>query len=632
MPAVVDSPIKVNGQHSLSSRTYDVKGLQTSDLEQRLRRLEQGQSGGVIGQGSGCQYDAKESKEPWSSAVLGAANTGLPYGITGSGTTEDYDFLRHCITADDLSQYDRFMALGLLSLLQDRGTATTSAARDRKPRRSSDEEHFPACGQDNNDDLRRTINDLTMKLTSVDDRLSGLASQVQIEAQARSSMSNLYDKEFFRVGQDMTYTAQRIDGVRSEMQAEGANLRLEMHTVSDNPEFQTQTETADLRSEMQALSDAVSETIAATKVRVEAIGHNVENQKSACNDEKAKVDKLSKLLDGKLKTLSETLNTRNAAVTSMRETYATDMQELRLEIRELSETINARNTSVANMRENFVDDIEVLRSEIQELKTGQDNDKQDCAEMEERLRQAGEANVEKLKAMMVTHAGQHNSIDERLDNLERPLNDDMTGQMEELRATTTAFDVEVERLTARIANLERDVGDGMNDNRLTDLEFQVADLMNDADNTQATVSRPGHETHGFRSIQELAEALKDLRKSHYALAETCAKDWKAKDKGVQELRDSVELLRRKLEDVGPLDVDMQEINSRLDHAADCDVDILDRLDIVESRLNGLDATAYSIPTRGSSGMGIRGGGLRGHLSSPRGSIHSGRGFTAESLI
>ncbi|KAK3114303.1 hypothetical protein LTR53_007516 [Teratosphaeriaceae sp. CCFEE 6253] len=52
------------------------------------------------------------------------------------------------------------------------------------------------------------------------------------------------------------------------------------------------------------------------------------------------------------------------------------------------------------------------------------------------------------------------------------------GQLEEVRVTITSYDTEIESANCRIAKLERDLGDGLNDSRLTASESQLVDLEN----------------------------------------------------------------------------------------------------------------------------------------------------------
>jgi len=288
-------------------------------VEQRVHQLEQGQSL-LTREGFSRLSNEKEGKEtaPRVAAQQATCNK-VPFTATPDQAGE-FNFLRKCLLADSISQDDRYKALGIIchfsssnSLaapqlpLRQQGQVThqkphelgelfarlNSARRLPKSQQETKvDSHEGVSGCDGGSvDLKQLVKDLSAKLTSVEGRLSNLSSQVQIEAKARASMSDLYDKEFGRVGQDMLTTSMRNEGLLSEMHTGQSSF---FKNQSDSVRTDLEHMSTTLRANMNALSAASCEMVAASKLQVESmegkwnkyvLGHDVEKDMQAKQSE-----------------------------------------------------------------------------------------------------------------------------------------------------------------------------------------------------------------------------------------------------------------------------------------------------------------------------------------------------------
>ncbi|KAK4547497.1 hypothetical protein LTR36_001154 [Oleoguttula mirabilis] len=416
-----------------------------------------------------------------------------------AGLTQKLDFLHRCLLADTVSQKDRINAVNIVCQVAD-------LIQPQQPDQAS--HHLTAvCGKCSDlAAITQLVFDLSAKLTSADDRLGSLTFHVHIEAKARASISDRYDKEFFRVGQDMTTTAIRIDGLHSEMHAKSANHHSELH----------------------ALSAVNADSVTGMRVQLDTIETRLERCASTYASDQA--------------------------------TQATQGEPQGEELRKAIKRLGAFDATISSLEDTSNAKADRLDAKFKMLEVALEEQDQSRVGMEQRRQAPGGTKFEDLKAMVVEHVGQLHQLAERLMRLEQPSGGSVKEQLAGLHATTTDIDIDVERANDRIGKLEMNVGEGLHDIRLVDLEMWVASLTEQADD------RGANKTSARHSL-EMATELKEIRLEMEALR-----------------------LRR-------MDVDLREVNSRLDEGSETDKEILKRLERIERRSEELDASTamHSLP-------------------------------------
>ncbi|KAK5123115.1 hypothetical protein LTR85_003313 [Meristemomyces frigidus] len=412
-------------------------------------------------------------------------------GVVNASLTSERDFLRYCLMADNLSEDERNTAIEIVSRLPEATLAPQHVEAYGIEAARSDYSREAAT-------LEQLITGLSAKTISVEERLGSLTSYVQIEGKSRASMSDLYDKEFFRVGQDMTATVKRIEGLRGDVPAQAANLR----------------------SELQALSAAVAESVASVKLQIESVERKLESYASSHDAGKASLSMVTTSHDSQLALLFSRVNTHEDIISSMKQTSS---------------------------------------AEVETLRCAAKTQKQSRMDLEQNIQAPGAASMEMLNARMAEHGKQYSAIEQRLKSLEQPAGPSVKDLIQELRDTTTSFDNEIESGNDRIARLEKDVGEGLNDRHLTDLEIQLAGLSEQYDKLNTTLSNGRGGLKVTEAIQEMRRQMDDLRQ------------------------------RR-------MDVDLSEVNARLDMGSDTDADILERLDRIGARLRKVETGAAAGPS------------------------------------
>lgn len=384
---------------SVQASTYGGPRLGGKAVSLRSRQLEQAKA--LL------KKEGPDSLLDGVDGVISAA--GLPAYLNAdliddARPTSDLKFLHRCLTTSKLVSR---LAESTQSLQQVEAYGTQACCCGQDPK-------MPA--------LQPLLTDLSAKLSSVEQRLSSLTSHVQIEAKLRASTSDLYDKEFFRVGQDMIITASRIDELHGELPVQAASLR----------------------GETQALSEAFAESVAAAKVQLDALETQFNMHISTYDQERKKES-----------ACDETVVENVEKMLGM-----ADLHEATISLSEILPP------NVCQLRS----DLDVTKLAVEKREPSGADEKQ-CGP---NLGAVRAVRLDTMEARLAEHDGQHCAIEQRFKTLEESVNRNVRNQLEELRVTTTSFDNVIEGANARINKLEKDFGDGFNDKRLTGLEIQAA--------------------------------------------------------------------------------------------------------------------------------------------------------------
>ncbi|KAK5137368.1 hypothetical protein LTR08_008946 [Meristemomyces frigidus] len=231
--------------------------------------------------------------------------------VVDAKSTIESAFVLRCLMADSLSQADRYKAIEIVC-----GSARMLQMLQLVNLRSS--QLLDSSNGAYESDLA-----LTAKLTSIESSLSSLMSHQQNETNARSSMSDKVNKELSRVGQDITATVQRVDGVYTELQAEVVARRKEMlaQALKGTTLSGLEADIESLRIETQAQALAISELVTGNKKQVGTLVEQLSDIKATQAEEQSKRAKLSELVSGRITLLSNTLNTRNSTLAGLMQTF-----------------------------------------------------------------------------------------------------------------------------------------------------------------------------------------------------------------------------------------------------------------------------------------------------------------------
>ncbi|KAK5720567.1 hypothetical protein LTR17_014898 [Elasticomyces elasticus] len=477
-----------------------------------------------------------------------------PQANSVSATTNELDLLRECIATSDLARADRQKALASLNKLQQYAL--------RKPVQSlRDKAAFTGCGRA-----------CEVKLRSLEDRLDSLNAYVQLEAKSRASMSALYDYEFMRVGHDMLVTKNNADALRVQMQ-EMAGYSDEDHASAVEADTFTMHAVADMVVEekigkLQATIDEEQKRRAALTVLVEGLPSNIASTLEKSNTSVANVQTLFRV----------DLDCVRDALEVNKEEMGQRTSDIASEVCELRKAWNRTNTHLIDLQE----EVDCVHPHVGGfLQTSSDAATEDL--------KSSSGSLEKLSLR---------SVEDRL---------------EQLRRTTIGFDSDLDRANYRISQLEADVRKAFDDRDTADLELQLGDLNAKHDALAAKVDYDSTKIHFLGCVSSVAfdlevlhinariaelekssgsnvnddtlaackEQLDDLRLKHFALARTCARDWRKQDAEMKRLRCEVEALPGRAA-LG--DVDLGDLYNRLDMAADFDMGVLDRMDNIEMQL------------------------------------------------
>ncbi|TKA67099.1 hypothetical protein B0A55_09624 [Friedmanniomyces simplex] len=277
--------------------------------------------------------------------------------------------------------------------------------------------------------------DTLKKLHSLEYRLDTLTSCLQTEATARASMSALYDHEFMRVGYDMFVTKNNIDGLTAKTQ----------------------------QNEAKTGAEGGCERWMAVESKISLL-------QAVTNEEHKRRAALSELVSGKLQGLVETLQAGHASMAGRLELFVNQLEALTEALGKVREKSKRDSTSAT------VDNI-LLRLQVVEQR--KNTAKPDT----------GPANAQQGPTNSLALA----DVQRRLQALEQPACGTIKHQLEELRATTIAYDADIDHANSRIAELESIVRDGgLNDRRLVDIELQLDAL----EKTHSSLGANGHQRHG----------------------------------------------------------------------------------------------------------------------------------------
>ncbi|KAK4888553.1 hypothetical protein LTR27_012561 [Elasticomyces elasticus] len=475
-----------------------------------------------------------------------------PQANSVSATANELDLLRECIATSDLARAGRQKALASLNKLQQYAL--------RKPVQSlRDKAAFTGCGRA-----------CEVKLRSLEDRLDSLSAYVQLEAKSRASMSALYDYEFMRVGYDMLVTKNNADALRVQMQ-EMAGCSDEDHASAVEADTFKMHAVADMVVEekigkLQATMDEEQKRRAALTVLVEGLPSHIASTLEKSNTSAANVQTL----------FSRDLESVRDALEVNKQEMGQRTSDIAGEVCELRKALNRTNTHLVDLQEEV-----------------------DCIHVGGLLQTSSGAATEDLKrSPRALEKLSLRSVEDRL---------------EQLRRTTVGFDRDIERANYRISELDFDVREALNDRDCTDMELQLRELTEKHDALAAKVDHDSTQIHFLGCVSTVAfdlevlhinariaelekssgsnvnddtlaackEQLDDLRLKHFALARTCAGDWRKQDAEMKRLRCEVEALPGRAA-LG--DVDLGDLYNRLDMAADFDMGVLDRMDNIEMQL------------------------------------------------
>ncbi|KAK5703327.1 hypothetical protein LTR17_022236 [Elasticomyces elasticus] len=479
-------------------------------------------------------------------------------GNSVSATADELDLLRECIATSDLARADRQKALASLNKLQQYAL--------RKPVQSlRDKAAFTGCGRA-----------CEVKLRSLEDRLDSLNAYVQLEAKSRASMSALYDYEFMRVGYDMLVTKNNADALRVQMQ--------EMAGCSDE----------DHASAVEA--DAFKMHAVADMVVEEKIG----KLQATVNEEQKRRAALSVLVEGLSSGLSSTLENSDTSVEEVQELFRMDLESVRDALEVNKQEMGQRTSNIAG--------------EVCELRKALNRTNTHLIDLQEEVDCVQQGATPHVGGFLQTSSG---AATEDLKSSSRGLEKlslrSVEDRLEQLRRTTIGFDSDLDRANYRISQLETDFGKAFDDRDTAELELQLGDLSAKHDALAAKLDYDSTKIHFLGCVSSVAfdlevlhinariaelekssgsnvnddtlvackEQLDDLRLKHFALARTCAGDWRKQDAEMKRLRCEVEALPGRAA-LG--DIDLGDLYNRLDMAADFDMGVLDRMDNVEMQL------------------------------------------------
>ena len=420
---------------------------------------------------------------------------------------ERVKFLKGCLEGSGIEARDRIEALSIVEELHSDGVCsavnTSKVAPKPNPstHRVDDVDKVLCCEQS-----QAQVATLTEKLALMEERLSSVTALCQNEAKVRASMSDLYDKEFFRVGQDMAYTSSRIDRVPVDAQ----NAAVTAKADDDESDSESGGDMADASAKPQS---ELAEEVKELEKSLSCLSERFEASLSVCD---TKATNAQDLLEARIQKLSSELadlvistNKGTADITAVQSSHDCDIQNVRTEIRELKIQLQAQN----GKRE----------------------------EMEGRLQSGTGENIAKLQSMKTDLESQYKAIDRRLTLTEEEIPTDISDQLAELRAMTTDYDSHFDRISSRIAQLEKDVGDGLNDSRLIDAEFQIEDLISNLSHLFPAKRGQGN---AERAAFKLGTKFEELEQKHGALVKECKEDWDDRKKKMAGLEKKIEQLAK----------------------------------------------------------------------------------------